>query len=516
MVTWLLLLAVAIGAQVDLSVEPKQLAVGQTGVARVTVLTRGLRDARPDTRPPEVSVPHGLEVGFDGQRQQFSNTNGTIVQVTQFVYRLTARQEGDWTIGPVDVAFGNGQVRKTDAVEVKVVARGDAEQPEIVVEAGFDSEEAWEGEVVLYRFGFRSTVPGIDVEWEHPRFDGLRVPQQGGGNIQRYTVDDPDGMITVSKGTIPLIATGTGERDQGPGLAVVKIPTGAPRFGTFQRVRTQRWPTRPAALTVRPLPEAPDGFSGLVGDFEVRSELSPTEAVVGQSLAWSLVIEGAGALEGYAAPPYEAPGVTLYESNSAIDAVIDDDGDYVARASFDRVLVPTGEGTLELPSFELITFSPAKGRYVTHRVELPDVAVRPGREGGGQITSFAEGLGELAGPAAEDEPAGAAPRAVLTQGAATTMPASAWLPFLLLLAAAPGVGLFGRDAVHEVRRRVDDWRSARIPTGPTVDAMVQQLPTDPSQRLSRLDAALRLVQREAGAHDPISALFSLILGRFCS
>ena len=38
----------------------------------------------------------------------------------------------------------------------------------------------------------------------------------------------------------------------------------------------------------------------------------------------------------------------------------------------------------------LVTFSPSQGRYVTHEVELDTLVVTPGREGSGEIQSFAQ------------------------------------------------------------------------------------------------------------------------------
>ena len=498
MVSLVALMSVAYGQQVQLQVEPQALVQGQTGKARVLVVASSRGGARVNaTVPPTLPSESGLQVNYHGQAQHFRNVNGRITNIHIFDYRLSAIEDGTWTLGPVEVTLTDGTVLAADALEVEVSARSDAERASVSVSAGFNVEKAWEGQVVLYHYRFRSTLPGASAEWRLPAFDGLRVPQHGQPTNSMYTVDDPLGPITVQEGVVPLIATGTGKRDQGQAIANVKIPEGRPRPFSFRPVRVEPWSTETAALEVAPLPDPPASFSGLVGNFQVLSSVDRSEAAVGQSITWTLRIQGDGSLEGFSLPTYEADGVSIYENDAVIGARVEPSG-YVAGASFARVIVPTEEGELTLPPFELVTFSPSKNAYHTHRVSLPPITVRPGREGNGKVTSFARPLQD----AAVMDVADAAPRAIVGSGLAFYWPWGRWLPWLLALLASPGVSLLAWDAGQRLHARWQERRRAQAAPKTATD-MVHDLPQDPDARLATLDMALRLaLEATASQADP--------------
>jgi hypothetical protein len=487
--------SVAEATQVQLRVEPSELVAGQTGVARVTIVSGGRGDPRANTsRPPPLPAGDGLQVGYSHQGSAFKSINGVITQIQQYDYRVTALQEGSWTIGPVELVLDDGSTIRAEPVSVKVGPRPEigVTRDEIAVEAGFDVEEAWEGQVVLYRYRFQTTHIGATAEWRLPDFDGLRFPQHGQATSTGYTIDDPEGAIQVQEGFVPLIATGTGRRDQGAAVANVKVPIGRADLFGFRRVRSEPWATERAELLVEPLPPAPPGFSGLVGDFEVLSALDRAEAVVGQSVAWTVRVVGNGAVGGFSLPPYEAPGASVYDEDAQVAARVEGQ-DYVASATFRRVFVPTDEGELAPPPLELITFSPTRGEYVTHRVELPAIAVSPGKEGAGQVTSFA---GD--GPTfSEADASVTAPRALRGSGRDTVWALSAALPVLLPLAALPGLIVLGSDLVAFLARRRRERLAARAaPIKPS--SLLRDLPQDEDERWAAMDAALRLAEA-AGA-----------------
>jgi len=497
--------AAALAATVQLQVEPESLVAGQTGRARVLVVSGGRGDAQANTsRPPMLAVQDGLQAGYVGQMSKFEARNGSITQVLQFDYRLTALQEGVWTVGPVQVALDDGTTAVARAVRVAVGPRPELgeERAAVVVEAGFDVREAVEGQVVLYRYLIRTTHAGATAEWRLPAFDGLRRPQLGKTAIREYSVDDPDGVIQVQEGLYPLIATGTGQRDQNAAIATVKIPLGRADMFGFRRVRSEPWATERAELRVVPLPPPPPGYSGLVGDFEVISRVDKRLAAVGQSIAWTVQIVGNGALEGYSLPPYEAPGAIVYEDDSRVVGRVEG-SEYVSGAAFHRVVVPTEEGALQPPPLSLITFSPTRREYVTHNVDLPTITVMPGREGTGEVTSFGS-PGDAADPVDL-----AAPQEIRPTGPDTTLRLSALMPALLLVAALPGLLVLWASAAGWALRRARDRRAAR--QGAVSPAsLVRSLPSDPEERWAALDAALTATR--ASEDGPVlSALHAQVL-----
>lgn len=498
----LLALTVAHGQQVVLEVKPTKLGVGQSGTVRISVASRYQREPRP-ARVPDIESGEGIGFGYVGQRQEYSNRNGVLGQINQYEYRVTASDIGEWTVGPVSVRMTDGSVKQTNAVTLTVVPRDELRRSKYEVSASFSADEVWEGEVLLYRFRFETTEDVRAVEWRHPRFEGVRQTQQGDPGINRFQVDDPEGRITTEEGVVPLIATGTGQREQGPAIAIAQVPVGPSRgLRLLQRVKLEQFTTQPLSVSVKPLPPAPPTFSGLVGEFELASTLATTRATVGQSVTWALTLAGTGAVEGFSPPAYTADGVSVYEGDASSDAGVVEDR-FFARARYERVLVPTQPGTVQLPPFELVTFDPKKGEYETHRVDFPSLVVTPGREGEGEVTSFAPERTEgVEGGPMEDA---TVPRDIWREGSATTVPTNAWLPWLLGLFGLPGLALLGLDGGQAARRW---WEARRRPEEETRTArdVLAAAPASGAERLAALDAALRQALEEGADAEVVGPL----------
>jgi hypothetical protein len=461
------------------------------------------------SRPPPLPSEAGVSVSVVGQAQQFRQVGGQITAVKQFEYRVTATRTGTWQVGPVELRLSDGTVVSAPATSVEVVERSEApgEVRDVEVEAGFDTQQAYEGQVVVYRYQLRTRRSGASAEWQLPTFDGLRQPQHGQPDSTAYVIDDPTGAITVQEGVVPLLAVATGTREQGAAIAHVRIPTGQGGLMSFRPLRREPYATLPATLEILPLPSPqPDGFSGLVGEFTVRSELDKDVAAVGESVNWTVQIRGDGALEGFTLPTYEVPEASVYENDDRVVATVDD-GRYAAAAAFRRVLVPTVEGVLQPPPLTLITFSPEKGEYVTHEIEVGSIRVTPGREGDGAVTSFASddpAVGEVEAEVVDFRP-------IRARGSARALPLAAVAPVLGGLLALPGLGLLLLEGGLVVRRRLRERvRADEAPRA--ASSWLSQLPGEVSERLASLDAALRAA-REIHGDDPRIRALQARIGR---
>ncbi|MEZ4239647.1 MAG: BatD family protein [Myxococcota bacterium] len=455
---WVWLSGAAMALQLQLRAEPTELQTGQTGSVRLLLVSTD-RDPMSLSlrRPPALPAQKGLIPSYIGQSSQFQNVNGRVTRILQLDYRVAAVEPGEWSLGPVEIELPDGSHAVADPIRVKVVARSDETTSEpFTVSATFDHDRVWEGQTVVFATRFESRLAGAQVRWSLPNFDGLRSPQHGVPADERFAVDDPDGTITVRRTYVPLVAVATGTRDQGVAIAEVSIPQGGTDLFGFQRSRIEREVSDRLELTVDPLPPPPPSFSGLVGDFEINSRLDASDKVaVGQSVPWSVVITGDGVIEGLDLPTFEADGASIYDNGSDLSARMDGDA-FRSTAAFRRVVVPTREGALQLPPFELTWFSPARGDYVTKEITLPELTVVPGREGDGTVQSF----GADASPEASD-PVAIDLRPVYTWGRATAPSLRFVLPPLLGLAAAPGALVLAGLGVALARRRAEAQQARR-------------------------------------------------------
>lgn len=136
-------------------------------------------------------------------------------------------------------------------------------------------------------------------------------------------------------------------------------------FGPFGRDVPKTIRTRETVVDVRPLPPAPPGFAGVVGDLSATAALDRERVEVGQAATYQLTVESRANLQGLAAPELDLPaGLVAYpprpESSERLTG-----GSLLARRTWSYVLVPSQVGDFEIPPVRLTRFDPAAREYRT-------------------------------------------------------------------------------------------------------------------------------------------------------
>jgi len=164
-----------------------------------------------------------------------------------------------------------------------------------------------------------------------------------------------------------------------PATQVVRIATGSIGFGLFQQQRVEELTvsTGQPELSVRPLPEAPAGFTGAVGQFRLNSKVVPATAAVGEPITWTLELSGSGNWP-------EIPGLPQREVSKDFSVVQPKAKRTPAEGKLfdvtlaeDVVLVPTRPGTYKLGPVTFTYFDPKAGEYKTLVVLRTTVTVTP-------------------------------------------------------------------------------------------------------------------------------------------
>lgn len=124
-------------------------------------------------------------------------------------------------------------------------------------------------------------------------------------------------------------------------------------------------------LTILPLPEEnrPRGFSGAVGNFEVRAEVDEDQAAKGQSLKLSLIFEGEGNLEFF-----PAPALTELEQFH-VYGNIDDRG--MPRRTIVYDVAPLDPSVVRVPEIPFSFFDPIRVRYRTVKTDPLPLSTDP-------------------------------------------------------------------------------------------------------------------------------------------
>ncbi len=480
----LALVTAALAARLEMAVDTRDLAVGQSVGLDVQVV-----NGRP-AGPPEVPVGEGLRVAYEGQQTSQMIVNFKSTRTVRYSYALTALKAGDWQVGPVDVVV-DGQPLHADPITVHVRPRTAEDARNASVTAELSDTRPYLGQVVTYTFRYRHRGQVADARWSPPTWDGF-VEEKTADTAQRdYTLTEDGEAVQVEEVVVPLVAVGAGQRVIPPAVLTVQVPVNRPRrgrdpwrdafFGRPVDTRTETLSTDPIPVEVRPLPAEgrPADFSGLVGRFALKATPSATRVALGDSVTLDVVLTGDGTLSGFSLPgaPEDA-GYRVYDDQPEVTAKVVD-GRFVARAHFRRAIVPEREGRVEVAPVAVTVFDPAAGRYRTLRTDPVVLEVTPG-EGGGQVTSFAgatdgrravESLGDDILPVRGDARVGD-----------RTLRAA--LPWAVALVAVPGLGLAAAWGLGWWRRRrPDPWVGLR--------RRLAELPSDPAERLAELEAVLR-------------------------
>jgi hypothetical protein len=325
-----------------------------------------------DCTPNDTPVPpkaDGLRLDYEGQSSNISMINGTFSRNVTVTYAALLAQHRDVEIPEFQVDTNKGQLRVPRAryspagatVGSGGVALGDAATAALAA----SPESVWAGEV----FDLKYTIDvgaGYYPNWGRGIFDWDPSPLV----IEDWSQPQP----YETRGSAPrtglayhtrAIARTAGRIRLNPTSQLVNLSVGVTGFGFFQQRQYQQFavPGAIATVEVRPLPPAPDGFTGAVGDFKVSSKVVPVHVRVGDPVTWTIELSGSGNWpEIQALPAREAPGD--FQAIQPKPKRTQPQGKlFDGSLAEDVVLVPTRAGTYELPALNFAYFDTKSGAY---------------------------------------------------------------------------------------------------------------------------------------------------------
>jgi hypothetical protein len=195
------------------------------------------------------------------------------------------------------------------------------------------------------------------------------------------------------------------------------------------------------AVDVQPLPSAPAGFGGLVGQVSLASRLQPYKVHLGDGTTLTVTLAGAGHLQGVAAPRLDLPpGLTTFPPQQQSEDHVNG-ATVEGRRTWTYVIVPTRPGLYSVKPQSVAYFDPAHRAYrlaespALALTALPAPPAPPAAGAAGAAGAAAGGTLHAAGGAGRR---GRGPLAWLSQ-LAWLSPRRGWpglLPWIALLGGA--------------------------------------------------------------------------------
>ncbi len=150
-----------------------------------------------------------------------------------------------------------------------------------------------------------------------------------------------------------------------------------PFFNPTQAV-TRHLSTNTLSVNVKPLPEAPNGFSGAVGNFTVKAEADTREVKANEAITYKLTISGPGNLMLIEAPQINFPKIFEVYDPQVNDKINRSQSGISGSRTYEWVLIPRSQGNFEIPATDFVFFDPSTGKYVTKHLDAIPVHILKG------------------------------------------------------------------------------------------------------------------------------------------
>lgn len=339
---------------------------------------------------PEVPTIPEFEVfrrGGASTQVQFG-ANGYRSSV-EYTFILTPKKVGTFTISPFSVEL-EGTTYQSQPFRIRILpaTAKPTHKRNLFIHAVVSKPNPVIQEQIMYTWRFfkrrEIQIDSRSPRVEFPDFEGFVALQLEGQREYTTTIEgerfsvteirfvlfpQEEGILTIPPSTlkVDLLKSERGYRDD--------------IFGDiFQR--TGRVPKRLSSesieVSVSPLPPPPANFTGIVGQFKMKSTLSSRSLATGESTTLTLRIEGQGNLSAVKSPfPNELKGFKIYHDKATNKQTTHLDG-LGGFKEFRTALVPLNAGQFRIPSVSLAYFNPNTGSYEKTSSLAYPLTVRPG------------------------------------------------------------------------------------------------------------------------------------------
>ncbi len=305
--------------------------------------------------------------------------------VTQsFTYSLRPLKTGSFTIPPIYTKFKNKTYRSKTINVTVVEASSNYQQSkqnlpqkndrssnnvQIFLQATPSKSEVFVGEPFTIRYVLYSNkgLVGLNAE-KMPEFSGFVKEETFQTKNITHTLEVINGIryyaYHISNYTLFPTYASTFTLDKMELLCAYEVPAKSFfDFGTTKRVYIQ---SNTSVIKVKPLPLAgqPKNFSGAVGQYDIKSDLSSKLLKTGESVTLTLTISGSGNIRMFEPPTLPViPNIDTFPPEESDELYHPDN--ISGKKVIKYILIPEEPGTYDLPQISFTYFEPRSETYKT-------------------------------------------------------------------------------------------------------------------------------------------------------
>jgi len=351
----------------------------------VTLTVTVIDDSAQQPRPVLPRVDGLAVIDLDiSTTVDIDNINGKIVTEVTYTYLLQPRRTGLLTIPPVSVRIDE-EVFKTPPISINV-SQGSTATPvpeneappndvsppadvqgeDFLIESEVDNLTPYVNQQIIHTFrSYQAVELSDEAQYEPPLFDKFETM---GLPVREYNVEIDDRAYHVTEIRTALFPQTPGE--------VTIVPERLKTQGNAAEGLIDLY-TDPLTVNVQPLPDnAPAGFTGAVGQYEMQAWVEPKTVIVYEPLSLFVSVSGTGNIHALPEPAW--PNIEnwrAYNTLSSLTADIQDDGLMAGVRTFERLIVPDHIGNFTIPPITMVYFDPATGTYQTIVTEPQPIKV---------------------------------------------------------------------------------------------------------------------------------------------
>lgn len=350
----------------------------------------------------EPSIPNrgNFEVLSRGSSSQVQMVNGRLSVSKEYTYVLQPLKAGKFEIGPISI-FVEGVEKQSTPIAVSVgetgLAAPDPAPPmgldpapeaykDIFVTAEVDNKTPYKGEQILYTFRLYTSKGVGEAKLNLPEFHDFWSEEIDKEN--KYYKELNGRRYVVSEFKVALFANKTGNLVIAPSTLRAQVEEPLPNVfndpfftmrGSGANYRPRVFKSPEVTLDVKDLPPgAPEGFTGLVGEYSVQASLSKKDLSVGDSGTLSIQISGRGNIkDAQLQPNFQIPGLKIYDDKPVLETKKGSQG-ISGSKTFKYALVPENPGKMVVPSLNIAYFNPKKNTYEILSTPAYELSVVPG------------------------------------------------------------------------------------------------------------------------------------------
>lgn len=352
----------------------------------------------------------------------FVNGQATSSVQTIFSYTLTADVVGTFTVDPA-TCTADGKKVSSDRFSITVQKADPArrqqqqqrqqqqrqaydpwgQQPQqaqqidehsLFARASVSKSNPYQGEQIIVTYKIYTQVPisqfaidklpGNRGFWAEDLSEGTKIKQYeetiGGRSYQVAEIRrgalfaQQSGQLSIEPLDLNVLAMVQRQRRRtGTILDLFDDPFFSAREAVERPLHTNR-----LSVNVKPLPEAPDGFTGGVGHFEVKGGLSLDKVKANEAVSYRLTVSGQGNLMLINAPTLDFPSAFEVYDPQVDDNLRKGEGGVSGSRTYEWVIIPRAQGKYTIPELRFIYFDPQTGRYVTKTIPAQKLEVERG------------------------------------------------------------------------------------------------------------------------------------------